>query len=280
MTGNSKTSKGKEPMVSTMQVKHRLKKGEMTYLATIIEVKQDKFVEVPNVVARLLEEFVDVMPPELPKTLPPRRDIDHKIELVLGSKPPSKALYRMSFMELAEMRKKLTKLHNVGYIQPSKVLYSTLVLFQKKQDGPLHICVDYRALNKVTVKNKYPIPLIQDLFDKLCKDTYFTKLDLRSGYWQVRIAEGDEPKTTCVTWYGSYEFLVMPFGLTNSPATFCNLMNDVFYEFVDHFIVIYLDDIVIYSESLEDHSEHLGKVLSKLREHQLYVKKEKCEFAQ
>ena len=126
------------------------------------------------------------------------------------------------------------------------------------------------------VKNKYPVPLIQDLFDKLRKATYFTKLDLRSGYWQVRIAKGDEPKTTCVTRYGSYEFLDMPFGLTNALATFCNLMNGVFYEFVDCFVVVYLDDIVIYSESLEDRLEHLSNVLSKLREHQLYVKKEKC----
>ena len=129
------------------------------------------------------------------------------------------------------------------------------------------------------MKKKYSIPLIQDLFDGQCKATYFTKLDLRSGYWQVRIVEGDEPKTTCVTRCGSYEFVVLPFGLTNAPATFCNLMNDVFYEFVDHFVVVYLNDIVIYNESLEDHLEHLRKVLSKLREHQLYVKKEKCEFA-
>ena len=142
------------------------------------------------------------------------------------------------------------------------------------------MCVDYKALNKVTVKNKYLVPLIQDLFDRLCKATYFTKLDLRLGYWQVRVAEEDEPKTTCVTRYGSYEFLVMPFGLTNALATFSNLMNDVFYEFVDRFIVVYLDDIVVYSESLEDHLKHLRKVLSKLREHQLNVKKEKCEFAQ
>ena len=142
------------------------------------------------------------------------------------------------------------------------------------------MCVDYRALNKVTVKNKYLVPLIQDLFDRLCKATYFTKLDLRSGYWQVRIIEEVEPKTTCVTWYGSYEFLVMPFGLTNALATFCNLINNVFYKFEDRFVVVYLDDIVTYSESLEDHLEHLRKVLSRLMGHQLYVKKEKCEFPQ
>ena len=244
----------------------------------MIEVKQDKFVEIIDAIVGLLEEFVDVMPPKLPKTLPPRHAVDHKIELVPGSKPPSNAPYRMSPMELVEMRKQLTELLDAGYIQLSKAPYGAPVLFQKKQDeslcmcvdyGSLCMCVDYKALNKVTVKNKYPVPLIQDLFDKLCKATYFTKLDLRLGYWQVRIAEGDEPKTTCVTRYGSYEFLVMPFGLTNSLATFCNLMNVVFYEFVDRFVVVYLDDMVVYSESLDNHLKHLRKVLSKLREHQL-----------
>ena len=141
------------------------------------------------------------------------------------------------------------------------------------------MCVDYRALNKVTIKNKYPIPLIADLFDRLARATYFTKLDLRAGYWQVRIAEGDEGKTTCVTRYGAYEFLVMPFSLTNAPATFCNLMNDILNEYIDRFVVVYLDDIVIYSKTLEDHLMHLRKVFSRLREHQLFVKKEKCEFS-
>ena len=154
------------------------------------------------------------------------------------------------------------------------------MLFQKKQNGTLRMCVDYRALNKVTIKNKYPIPLVAELFDRLSKAEYFTKLDLRSGYWQVRVAEGDEAKTTCVTRYGSFEFLVMPFGLTNAPATFCNLMNDVLFDFLDSFVVVYLDDIVIYSPTLQDHVVHLEMVLDRLRQNQLYVKKEKREFAQ
>ena len=114
------------------------------------------------------------------------------------------------------------------------------------------MCVDYRALNKATVKNKYSVPLVQDLMDKLSKACWFTKLDLRAGYWQVRITDGDEPKTTCVTRYGSYEFLVMPFGQTNAPATFCNLMNNVLFDYLDGFVVVYLDDIVIYSRTLEE----------------------------
>lgn len=121
--------------------------------------------------------------------------------------------------ELAELRKPLDELLEAGFIRASKA--RAPVLFQKKHDGSLRLCVDYRALNKVTVRNKYPIPLIADLFDQLGGARYFTKLDWRSGYYQVRIAEGDEAKTTCVTRYGAFEFLVMPFGLTNAPATSC-----------------------------------------------------------
>src|SRR5262249_9083556 len=149
-----------------------------------------------------------------------------------------------------------------------------------KQDGSLRMCVDYRALNKVTVRNKYPIPLVADLFDQLSGAKYFTKLDLRSGYYQVRIAEGDEQKTTCVTRYGAFEFLVMPFGLTNAPATFSTLMNQVFHDYLDKFVVVYIDDIVVYSASLEEHLVHLRLVFDRLRKHQLYVKMEKCEFGQ
>ena len=141
------------------------------------------------------------------------------------------------------------------------------------------MCIDYWALNKVTVKNKYPIPLIADLFDQLGRARYFTKLDLRSGYYQLRIAERDEPKTTCVTMYGSYEFLVMPFGLTNAPTTFYTLMNKIFRPYLDKFMVVYLDDIVIYSNTLKEHVEHLRKVFKILRQNELYVKKKKCSFA-
>ena len=185
----------------------------------------------------------------------------------------------MAPTELLELRKQLKELLDSGMIQPSRASFGAPVLFQKKHDRSLRICLDYCALNKVTVKNKYPIPLTVELFDKLAKARYFTKLDMRSGYWQVRIAEGDKAKTTCVTRYGSYEFLVMPFGLTNAPATFCNLMNDVLFDYLDTFVVVYLDDIVVYNQTLSEHEMHLKKVFQLLREHKLYVKKEKCEVA-
>lgn len=198
--------------------------------------------------------------------------MDHIIELEPGAKPPAFSPYRMAPPELAELRKQLKELLDAGFIRPSKAPYGALVLFQKKHDGSLRLCIDYRALNKVTIKNKYPIPLIADLFDQLGGAHCFSKLDLRSGYYQVRIAEGDEPKTACETRYGSYEFLVMPFGLTNAPATFSTLMNKIFHS--------YLDKFVVYSQSLEDHVDHLKAVFSKLREHHLFVKKETCSFAQ
>ncbi|KAL2898903.1 Transposon Ty3-I Gag-Pol polyprotein [Bienertia sinuspersici] len=277
---SSKSSKNTHGMLSAMQVKKGVKRGEPTFLAALVEVKEDVTMEVPNDIAAILEEYKGLMPEELPKKLPPRRAVDHAIELEPGARPPAKAPYRMGPSELAGLRKQLDGLIEAGFVRPSKAPYGAPVLFQRKADGSLRMCVDYRALNKVTVKNMYPIPRTDDLFDRLSRATYITKLDLRSGYWQVRIKDGDEPKTTCVTRYGSYEFLVMPFGLTNAPATFCNLMNDVLYEYLDRFCVVYLDDIVVYSQTLNDHVKHLRMVFDKLREHELYIKKEKCEFAQ
>jgi len=185
----------------------------------------------------------------------------------------------MSLMELVELRKQLKELIDTRFIHSSKAPYGAPILFQKKADESLRMCVDYQTLNKVTIKNKYLVPFIQDLMDKSCRASIFTKLDLRLGYWQMRVAEGDEHKTSCVTRYSLYEFLVMPFGLTNAPVIFCNLMNNVLYDFLDKFIVVCLDDIVIYSRGIEDHVIYLSKVLSRLREYELYVKREKYEFA-
>ncbi|KAJ0894123.1 putative nucleotidyltransferase, Ribonuclease H [Helianthus annuus] len=280
MVRTERGSKNGSKTLSAIQFKKGYNKKEPCYLA-VAKVDEEKPKEaVPMEIEKVLEEFKDVMPTELPKKLPPRREVDHEIELEPGSKPPSKAPYRMPPPELEELRKQLKELLDAGYIRPSKAPYGAPVLFQKKKDGSLRMCIDYRALNKITVKNKYPIPLIADLFDQLGNARYFSKLDLRSGYYQVRIAQGDEAKTTCITRYGSYEFLVMPFGLTNAPATFCTLMNKLFHPFLDKFVVVYLDDIVVYSRTLKEHVEHLRQVFQVLRENELYVKLEKCSFAQ
>ncbi|KAJ8511859.1 hypothetical protein OPV22_002293 [Ensete ventricosum] len=240
-----------------------------------IKTPDGEAIQEPAIVANILKEFSDVMPTELPRTLPPRRGVDHRIELEPGIKPPARPPYRMVPPELAELRKQLDELLSDGLIRSSKAPFGAPVLFQKKQDGSLRLCIDYRALNKMTVKNKYPIPLIADLFDQLGKAKYFSKLDLRSGYWQVCIAEGDEAKTTCVTRYGAFKFLVMPFGLTNAPATFCTLMNQLFKEYLDKFVVVYLDDIVVYSQTLDEHVGHLRTIFKVLRENTLFVKREK-----
>jgi hypothetical protein len=152
------------------------------------------------------------------------------------------------------------------------------VLFVKKKDGSMRLCVDSRALNEATIKNKYPLPRIDDLFDQLKGAKYFSKIDLRSGYYQLRILHEDVPKTAFVTHYGQHEFTVMPFGLTNAPAYFMNLMNKVFMEELDKFVVVFIDDILVYSRSTEEHHQHLRIVLGKLRDHQLYAKFSKCEF--
>ncbi|XP_031278002.1 uncharacterized protein LOC116136436 [Pistacia vera] len=219
--------------LSAMQIEKGLKRKEETFLTMVHELEDEGGVDtmepVPGEISKVLEEYKDVMPSELPKCLPPRREVDHKTKLEPGAKPPAKAPYRMSPLELDELQRQLKELLEAGFIKPSKAPYGAPVLFQKKHDGSLRLCIDYRALNKVTIKNKYPIPLIADLFDQLGQAKYFSKLDLRSRYYQVRIAEGDEPKTACVTRYGAFEFKVMPFGLTNAPATFCTLMNHIFH---------------------------------------------------
>jgi hypothetical protein len=197
---------------------------------------------------------------------------------MLGVAPFTKAPYRMGHEELKKLKVQLEKLLVKGYIKPSKSLYGAPVLFVHKKDGMLRMFVDYRTFNKATVKNWYPLLRIDDLFDCLSGTKVFSRIDLRSGYYQIRIAEGDEEKTICWTRYGSYEFLVIPFSLTNAPATYSILMNDIFREWFDVFVVVYIDDILIYSGSLEEHANDLWKVFQKLRENKLYAKLENCEF--
>jgi hypothetical protein len=232
----------------------------------------------PKCIKQVLDEFPDVMPEELPEDLLPRRRVDHAIEVMPEVAPPAKTPYRMSHEELKELKVQLEELLRKGYIKLNKSPYGAFVLFVHKKDGTLMMCVDYTALSKVTVKNRYPLPWIDDLFDRLSGAKVFSKIDLRSKYYQIWIAERDEKKIACRTKYGSYEFLVMPFGLTNAPATFCTFMNDIFREWLDDFVVVYIDDILIYSGSLEEHAEHLRRVFQRLRENKLYVKLEKCEF--
>nr|ABA93974.2 retrotransposon protein, putative, Ty3-gypsy subclass [Oryza sativa Japonica Group] len=211
----------------------------------------------------IVREYREVFPDDL-TTMPPKRDIEFRIDLVPGTAPIHKRPYRMGANELAEVKKQVDE----------QLPWDTSA--RARHLG--RMCVDYRALNEVTIKNKYPLPRIDDLFDQLKGAIVFSKIDLRSGYHQLRIREEDIPKTAFITRYGLFECTVMSFGLTNAPAFFMNLMNKVFMEFLDKFVVVFIDDILIYSKSEEEHEQHLRLVLEKLKEHQLYAKFSKCDF--
>jgi hypothetical protein len=164
------------------------------------------------------------------------------------------------------------------YIRQSKSRFGIPVLFISKKDGKFRMCIDYRALNKITIKNNYPLPRVDDLLDRLARAKVFSRIDLKSGYYQIRIAKEDIEKTACRTRYGSYDFVVMPFRLYNAPATFTTLMNSMFHHESDDFMVVYIDDILVFSKSKEEHAKHLEVVLKKLRDNKLYANLEKSEF--
>lgn len=231
-------------------------------------------------VQRLLVDYADVFPDKLPDTLPPRRAVDFIIELEPGHTPPCKPTYKLGPDELTELRSTIDDLMSKGHIQPSTSPFGAPILFVKKKDGSKRMVIDYRALNAITIQNKYPLPRIEELMDMIGGATVFTKLDLMSGYHQVRVADADTHKTAFRTRYGLYEFKVLPFGLTNAPATFMRLMHDVLRPFLDRFVVVFIDDILIYSANAAEHDRHVRLVLDTLREHKLYAKKSKCSFFQ
>jgi hypothetical protein len=222
-------------------------------------------------------EFPDVFPQDFPG-LPPERDVEFVIELKPGTSPISRRSYRMPPNELAELKTQLQDLLEKGFIRPSSSPWGCPTIFVKKKDQTLRMCVDYIPLNEVTIKNKYPLPRIDILFDQLTGARVFSKIDLKSGYHQIRIRPKDIPKTVFTTWYGLFEYLVMSFGLTNAPAHFTYLMNSLFMLELDKFVVVFIDDILIYSKNEEEHAKHLRIVLMRLREHQLYAKFSKCAF--
>ncbi|GKB49409.1 putative reverse transcriptase domain-containing protein [Tanacetum coccineum] len=219
----------------------------------------------------VVREFKDVFPEDL-SGLPPQRQVEFRIDLVPGVTLVAKSPYRLAPSEMQELSGQLQELQDKGFIRPSHSPWGAPVLFVKKKDGSLRMCIDYRELNKLTIKNRYPLPRIDDLFDQLQGSRYFSKIDLRSGYHQLRVHEDDIPKTAFRTRYGHFEFTVMPFGLTNAPAVFMDLMNRVCKPYLDKFVIVFIDDILIYSKTKEDHEVHLGLVLEFLRKEKLYAK--------
>jgi hypothetical protein len=222
-------------------------------------------------------DYPDVFPEEVPG-MPPDCDIEFSIELLPGTTLISERPYRMDVKDLVELKNQIEELLEKGFIRPSSSPWGAPVPFVSKKDGSRRMCVDYRSLNEVTIKNKYPLPWLEDLFDQMRGAKIFSKIDLRLEYHQLKIRAEDVPKTTFTTRYGLYEFLVMSFGLTNAPAYFMNLMNKVFMEYLDRFVVIFIDDILVYSPNEEAHEDHLRLVLQKLRDNQLYAKFSKCDF--
>ncbi|WVZ70516.1 hypothetical protein U9M48_019176 [Paspalum notatum var. saurae] len=219
---------------------------------------------------RVVCDYPDVFPDEL-LGMPPNRNIEFLIDLLPGTAPIALRQYRMAPIEHEEVKKNIDELLAKGYIRP-------ILLVEKKDTDVKRMYVDYRALNKVTIKNKYPLPRIVDLFDQLQGACVFSKIDLRSDYHQLKICPSDIPKTAFTTKYGLYEYTVMSFGLTNAPTYFMQLMNSVFMDYLDKFVVVFIDDILIYSKTETEHEEHLRLVLQRLREHKLYAKFSKCEF--
>ena len=240
------------------------------------EVKTDQTPTWTSGLHALLEEFSDITAP--PTGLPPHREWDLAIDLTDDSKVPQQRTYRMSPLELKEVHRQLEEMLESGWIRPSTSRFGAPILFARKKDGSLRMCVDYRELNKITRKNRYPLPRIDELLDNLHGATVFTSLDLYKGYHQVRIKDEHVERTAFRTRFGLFEYTVMPFGLTNAPATFMNMMNDVLRPYLDKFVVVYLDDILIFSRTPEEHTQHLRLVFEALRKYDLRLQLRKCSF--
>ncbi|KAJ3687784.1 hypothetical protein LUZ61_016948 [Rhynchospora tenuis] len=270
-----------------IDVEKEKKKGSEVLLAHIMSVEgqvgitsssetPSMLTDTPKELHEVLNSFSQIF--EEPKGLPPVRSVDHSITLIPDSKTVNQRPYRYSYFQKVEIEKIITELLANQLIQPSNSPYASPVLLVKKKDGSWRMCVDYRQLNTLTVKNKYPIPVIDDLLDELHGASIFSKVDLRSGYHQIRMKTDDKEKTAFRTHEGHYEFNVMPFGLTNAPATFQTLMNTIFKPYLRRFVLVFFYDILVYSKNMSEHQEHLGLTLELLIQHQLYAKRSKCEF--
>jgi hypothetical protein len=226
----------------------------------------------------IYQEFAKVFSEEEASKLPPHRPYDISIDLLPDAKPKHGPIYSHNMEEDKELRETIQKQLASGWIRPSTSPMASPILFVKKKDGSRRMCVDYRRLNAMTVKNSYPLPLTQGLIEKLEGAKIFTKLDLKSGYSLCRIKEGDEWKTAFKTKYGLFKYLIMPFGLSNAPATFQALMNEIFRDLLDIYVIIYLDHILIFSKTEDKHSEHVKEVLRRLQANNLYCNAKKCTF--
>ena len=280
--------------ISGKQARHAIRKGEEGFLAWIttedqtesadltlhevIDTSSDSNQRERQKLLSLLNDYSDVFPEELPSRLPPKRSVDHDIDLFPGASPPSKPPYRLSQPMLSELQVQLTALLDKGFIEPSKSPFGAPVFFVKKADGTFRLVCDWRELNRITIKNEACLPNMNDLFDTIQGSRYFSKLDLRSGYNQVRVRDEDVHKTAFNTPLDHFQFCVMGFGLCNAPATFQSLMTEILRPYLRKFVVVFLDDILIFSKNWNEHLEHVRLILQALREQQLFCKLSKCKF--
>ncbi|GKE15967.1 putative reverse transcriptase domain-containing protein [Tanacetum coccineum] len=225
----------------------------------------------------IVREFPEVFHKDL-RGLPPIRQVEFQIDLIPGTTPVARTPYRLAPSEMQELSNQLQELADRGFIRPSTSPWGAHILFVKKKDRSFRMCIDYWEFNKLTIKNRYPIPRIDDLFDQLQGSSVYSKIDLRSGYHQLRVRDEDIPKTAFRTRYRHYEFQVMPFGLTNAPDVFMDLMNRVCKPYLDKFVIVFIDDILIYSRNKEEHANHLRIILELLKKEKLYAKFSKCDF--
>ncbi|GKE52201.1 putative reverse transcriptase domain-containing protein [Tanacetum coccineum] len=249
-----------------------LERETITKKETEDKLEEKRLEDVPTV-----RDFSEVFPEDFPG-LPPTRQIEFQIELVPRVAPVARAPYRLTSSELQELSTQLQEISDKGFIRPSSSPWGPPILFVKKKDGSFRMCIDYRELNNLTIKNRYPPPRINNLIDQLQGSRVYSKIYMRSGYHQLRVQEEDIPKTAFRTRYGHYKFQVMPFGLTNAPAVFMDLMNEVCKPYIDKFMIIFIDDILIYSKSKEEHAEHLKLILEFRKKEKLYAKFSKCNF--
>ncbi|GKA49129.1 putative reverse transcriptase domain-containing protein [Tanacetum coccineum] len=265
-------------IISCTKTHNFLLKGHHVLLAhvTIKEI-EDKSGEKRLEDVPIVRDFPEVFPEDLPG-LSPTRQVEFQIDLVPGAAPVARTPYRLASSEMKELSEQLQELSKKGFIRPSSSPWGASVLFVKNKDGSFLMCIDYRELNKLSVKNRYPLPRIDDLFDQLQGSSVYSKIDLRPGYHQLRVREEDTPKTAFRNRYGHYEFQVMPFGLKNAPAVFMDLMNRVCKPYLDKFVIIFINDILIYSKDNKEHEEHLKAILELLKKEELYAKFSKCEF--